>query len=68
VVEIPLPGDLVFWTRSPVNKGLGHVGFVEYAHDGLIQTIEGNRTPRVERFKYEWETMPRLLGFIRVEG
>ena len=67
-VETPQPGDLVFWTRGPVNKGLGHVGFVEYAHDGLIQTIEGNRTSRVERFKYEWEGMPRFLGFIRVEG
>ena len=66
-VETPLPGDLVFWTRGPMNRGLGHVGFVEYAHDGLMQTIEGNHTSKVERFKYERESMPRLLGFIRVD-
>ena len=66
-VEIPQPGDLVFWTRGLVNRGLGHMGFVEYAHDNLIQTIEGNHTSKVERFKYEWPGMPRFLGFIRVQ-
>lgn len=67
-VDEPLPGDLVFWTRGPINSGLGHVGFVEYAHDGLIQTIEGNHTAAVDRFKYEVGHMPRFLGFIRVGG
>ena len=66
-VESPQPGDLVFWTRGPVNRGLGHMGFVEYAHDNLIQAIEGNHTSKVERFKYEWKGMTRFLGFIRVQ-
>lgn len=67
-VDEPLPGDLMFWTRGGRNSGLGHMGFSEYAHDGLIQTIEGNHTAKVERFHYEWKHEARLLGFARVPG
>lgn len=64
----PEPGDLIFWSRGALSSGLGHVGIVEYAHDGMIQTIEGNHTADVARFKYHWQGMLRLLGFCRVPG
>jgi hypothetical protein len=62
----PMPGDLIAWTRGPVGSGKGHIGFVEKVQQGFLQTIEGNRTSKVERFQYESGRIEKLLGFIRI--
>ena len=43
----PLPGDIVVWWR--VNKQTswkGHIGIVVDYKDGVIRTVEGNKTPQ----------------------
>lgn len=66
-VQACQPGDLVFWHRGYVGSGLGHVGIVEYVHDGKIQTIEGNHTSQVAKFRYTWP-FADFVGYIRIPG
>jgi len=73
-IEIPQPGDLVFWPRPPVSWQ-GHVGIVEQINWELLNieyhTIEGNKgifPSKVLRYKYELEQNPIILGFIRIPG
>jgi hypothetical protein len=59
----PLPGDLVFWWRVKLDGWQGHIGFVHQCQDGILYTIEGNKSPRVQGFLYVLSRMERLLGF-----
>lgn len=59
----PQPGDLVIWWRVKKEGWQGHVGLVHQLKDGMIYTIEGNKSPRVQGFSYVFSRMERLLGF-----
>ncbi|MCU1325513.1 MAG: putative peptidoglycan-binding protein, partial [Bryobacterales bacterium] len=59
----PLPGDLVFWWRESLNGPKGHVGMVHQLKDGMLYTIEGNRSSTVQGFSYVASRMDKLLGF-----
>lgn len=63
VERAPEPGDLVFWWRVQLQGWQGHVGFVHQVKDGMLYTIEGNRSPRVQGFSYVLSRMEKLLGF-----
>lgn len=62
----PVSGDIVFWWRNHPQSWQGHVGIVHHCHEGTMYTLEGNRTTRVEGFKYYINDMKELLGFGRV--
>jgi hypothetical protein len=59
----PLPGDIVVWWREKLNGWLGHVGLVYQLKDGILYTIEGNKSPNVQGFSYVFSRMDKLLGF-----
>lgn len=59
----PLPGDIVVWWRVSLQGWLGHVGLVHSVQDGMLYTIEGNRSPRVQGFSYVLSRLDKLLGF-----
>lgn len=59
----PLPGDIVVWWRVQAKGWQGHVGLVHQLKDGMLYTLEGNRSPRVQGFSYVFSRMDRLLGF-----
>lgn len=60
----PSPGGLVFFARGGVMSWKGHCGVVAATLKSGFQTIEGNRTSRVQLFRYTTATPPLLLGFI----
>jgi hypothetical protein len=64
---IPVPGDLVFWWRVKADGWQGHAGFVHNVQDGILYTIEGNRTSKVDGFSYVLSRMDKLLGFVHLE-
>lgn len=59
----PLPGDVVVWWRVSLQGWQGHAGLVHSVRDGMLYTIEGNRSPCVQGFSYVLGAMDRLLGF-----
>ena len=59
----PLPGDIVVWWRVQAAGWQGHVGLVHQLKDGMLYTIEGNRSPQVQGFSYVFSRMDKLLGF-----
>ncbi len=59
----PKPGDIVVWWREKLEGWLGHVGLVHQLKDGMLYTIEGNKSPRVQGFSYIFGRMDKLLGF-----
>ena len=59
----PRPGDVVVWWRVQLAGWLGHAGLVYELRDGMLYTIEGNRSPRVQGFSYVFSRMDKLLGF-----
>jgi len=59
----PMPGDPVFWWREQLEGWLGHVGLVHQLKDGMLYTIEGNKSPKVQGFSYVFSRMENLLGF-----
>lgn len=59
----PVPGDIVVWWREKLQGWLGHTGIVHQVKDGMLYTIEGNKTPCVQGFSYVLSRMERLLGF-----
>ena len=59
----PKPGDPVFWWRVSLQGWQGHVGLVHQLKDGMLYTIEGNRSPNVQGFSYVFSRMEKLLGF-----
>jgi len=60
---VPVPGDVVVWWRVSLAGWLGHTGLVHSVQDGMLYTIEGNRSPRVQGFSYVLSRMDKLLGF-----
>jgi len=60
---VPVPGDIVVWWRVSLAGWLGHVGLVHSVQDGMLYTIEGNRSPRVQGFSYVLSRMDKLLGY-----
>ena len=59
----PLPGDVVVWWRVQLAGWQGHVGLVHQVKDGMLYTIEGNRSARVQGFSYVLSRMEKLLGY-----
>ena len=59
----PQPGDIVVWWRERLDGWKGHAGLVHQLKDGMLYTIEGNKSPRVQGFSYVFSRMDRLLGF-----
>lgn len=59
----PQPGDIVVWWRESLSSWYGHVGFVHQVKDGMLYTIEGNKSPNVQGFSYVLSRMDKLLGF-----
>lgn len=62
----PLPGDVIVWWRVAPNGWKGHIGIVHSYANGLVHTIEGNKTPKVGKFTYTLGAIDKLLGFARV--
>lgn len=62
----PHPGDLVFWWREKADGWQGHVGLVHQVRDGMLYTIEGNRSTKVQGFSYVLSRMEKLLGYGQV--
>lgn len=60
---LPQPGDVVVWWRVSLAGWLGHTGLVHSVRDGMLYTIEGNRSPHVQGFSYVLSRMDKLLGF-----
>jgi hypothetical protein len=59
----PKPGDIVVWWREKLEGWLGHVGLVHQLKDGMLYTIEGNKSPKVQGFSYVFSRMDKLLGY-----
>ncbi len=62
----PQPGDVIVWWRGSPGGWQGHVGLVHSYADGIVRTVEGNKTPKVGSFTYTLASIDRLLGFARV--
>ena len=60
---LPQPGDVVVWWRVSLAGWQGHTGLVHSVQDGMLYTIEGNRSPRVQGFSYVLSRMDKLLGY-----
>lgn len=63
----PIAGDIIVWWRGSISGWQGHIGIVADYQNGIVHTIEGNRTPRVESFSYTLGDIDRLLGFGRAQ-
>ena len=59
----PAPGDIVVWWRERLEGWLGHIGLVHQVRDGILYTVEGNHSPRVQGFSYVLSRMEKLLGY-----
>ena len=59
----PKPGDIVVWWREKLIGWKGHVGLVHQLKDGMLYTIEGNKSPNVQGFSYVFSRMDKLLVF-----
>ena len=73
-VEVPQPGDLIFFWRESPSSWMGHVGIVEEVVqkfpgvDSIIRTIEGNKgkfPAKVARYEYT-SSVPKLIGYARI--
>ncbi len=60
---VPVPGDIVVWWRVSLKGWQGHTGLVHSVKNGMLYTIEGNRSPQVQGFSYVLSRMDKLLGF-----
>ncbi len=62
----PLPGDIIVWWRQAPSSWKGHIGIVHSYDNGIVRTIEGNKTSTVGSFVYTLGAIDKLLGFARV--
>jgi hypothetical protein len=60
---MPQPGDVVVWWRVSLQGWMGHAGLVHQVRDGMLYTVEGNRSPKVQTFSYVLSRMEKLLGY-----
>jgi hypothetical protein len=75
----PIPGDLIFFWRDNPLSWMGHIGFVKCIYEEentplnyktIIKTIEGNKgyfPSKVNVYKYDYHTVPCLLGYGRIK-
>ena len=49
---IPLPGDIVFFSKDGSKSGMNHTGIVELVDGKTLVTIEGNYSDKVTRRQY----------------
>lgn len=69
VASLPEPGDIVVFTRGPVEGWMGHIGIVDGYENGIVTTIEGNKgsfPSVVRRYQYTLGQIDKLLGWGRV--
>jgi len=59
----PQPGDMIVWWRVSLEGWMGHAGMVYQVKDGVLYTVEGNRSPNVQTFSYVLSRMEKLLGY-----
>lgn len=59
----PLPGDIVVWWRVSADGWQGHVGLVHHCRNGILYTIEGNKSSKVQGFSYVLSRMEKFLGY-----
>lgn len=62
----PIPGDIIVWWRQAPSSWKGHIGIVHSYDNGIVRTIEGNKTSKVASFAYTLGAIDKLLGFARV--
>ncbi|HEX2882147.1 MAG TPA: peptidoglycan-binding protein [Polyangiaceae bacterium] len=62
----PEPGDIVVWWREKADGWMGHIGLVYQLQNGMLYTIEGNKSAKVQGFSYVFTRMEQLLGFGRI--
>jgi len=60
---IPVPGDIVVWWRVSLQGWQGHAGLVHSVKDGILYTIEGNKSTKVQGFSYVLSRVDKLLGY-----
>lgn len=60
---LPQPGDVVVWWRVSLQRWMGHAGLVHQVRDGMLYTVEGNRSRKVQCFSYVLSRMEKLLGY-----
>lgn len=66
LVPEPEAGDLILWGLLSPPRRYGHTGIVVKRSGGRLVTIEGNRTPRVQKFTHDFAALGRILGFVRL--
>jgi len=66
LADPPLPGDVIVWWRGSPSGWQGHVGLVLDYKDGVLRTVEGNKSSRVDVYSYTFDKISRLLGFARI--
>lgn len=58
----PKEGDIIFFVWNRGESTPDHVGLVEYVENGVVHTIEGNRSDKVEQFEYDLDDW-RIYGY-----
>ena len=54
---------MVVWWRVSLSGWNGHAGLVHHAADGILYTLEGNKTSKVAGFDYLLSRMDKMQGF-----
>lgn len=62
----PQAGDLVLWGLLSPPRRYGHTGIAVKRAGLRLVTIEGNRTPRVQKFTHSLAALGKILGFVRL--
>ncbi len=62
----PEPGHIIVWWRNKPDSWQGHTGIVHHFQEGILFTIEGNRSSKVDGFIYNYRSMKRVMGLARV--
>ena len=48
----PVPGNVMEWWPESLPSGFGYIGLVHQLSNGILCTIEGNKSPQVPGFSY----------------
>ena len=67
IVDEPIAGCLVFFSRGGLFSWKGHCGIVDSISRSKLVIIEANRGPRVQKFTYKRGEIRNLLGFCAIE-
>jgi len=63
LLDSPVPGSLVFFSRGGLFSWKGHCGIASSVTKNRLIVIEGNRSSRVQAFGYDIAHIRNLLGF-----